>query len=365
MTERLVKLNQKLTAELTDRDNERYFDLPHYLAEFDYPVTLELVEGIGHRVYQKESADAIEFLMVMATKMYTWIVRSSDRGNILEEFLYREDKKIRRKTSKLIRSVKKWERKQINDANFAKEIESFCQNTYGVRLPVLSFFLRTLRPERFATLDQRATSALKRLGFKGVKDIPQEKVSIGEYLTEYTGLDYLAYNELLTEIGKHYVIGGPNEETIFMSPSEVDMALYSYDRISGPSLLKPKSKKEELRKLVMESHKGRTEQEACNALLEIIEEIDKGAREVAAEEWAIKGKWSGKIRGSAAKLKRFMKKYAIQGDLEAMFEYYLAAMADRDGIEVGKIVSERGKPSLETEFSRAKAIYESAKNDPR
>lgn len=152
-------------------------------------------------------------------------------------------------------------------------MENFCLNTHGVRLPVLSFFLRMLQPKRFGTLDERATNALKTIGLKNIKKIPKT-LDKKKYLQIYSGLDYLNYNELLTDIGRHYQIKMPDGNYRYMTPSEVDMALYMFDKLKGD--LKPHLK-------TLESDKQKIDQ-----IMGILNEIADGVYSLAEEEWAVK-----------------------------------------------------------------------------
>jgi len=194
----------------------RSVDLPDLLKQFAYPVSLELSEYAGRRIYQKGFADALEFICLMANKFYTRIRQSA--GNefpILESFITREGRKIEGKTRVLIMAVKRWEMEAIGDPDFAEAIEEFCRNTYGVRLRMASFFLRMLLPKRFGTLDIHVIKALRSFGFR---------------LNVYDALSYLKYNQLLAEIGRRYIVLSEFGEQRYMTPSEVDMALYVYDK---------------------------------------------------------------------------------------------------------------------------------------
>ena len=93
-------------------------------------------------------------------------------------------------------------------------------------------------------------------------------------------------------------------------------------------------------------------------IMAVIREVVDGALEVAEEEWAKRSSMGAKIRGSASKLVRVMEGYAKKGDLEGMMKYYEAALRDPDGITIDKILVQRGKNSLKTEYSRVKRIYQ-------
>ena len=164
-------------------------------------------------------------------KQVLYSIKTSEE-NILESFIIKEGKLIEDKTRSLILAVKKWETGELSDFKLAKAITEFCQDTYAVRLPMASFFLRMLLPEKFGTLDFRCINALKSLGF-AVKEIPPESLDKNAYLQKYNGLDYLEYNKLITEIGRHYKVYSKFGGQRHLTPSEVDMALYQYDKEAG------------------------------------------------------------------------------------------------------------------------------------
>lgn len=93
-------------------------------------------------------------------------------------------------------------------------------------------------------------------------------------------------------------------------------------------------------------------------IMAVIREVVAGALEVAEEDWAKRSSMGAKIRGSASKLIRVMEGYAKKGDLESMMKYYEAALGDPDGITIDKILVQRGRKSLKTEYIRVKRIYQ-------
>jgi len=129
-----------------------------------------------------------------------------------------------------------------------------------------------------------------------------------------------------------------------MSPSEVDMALYMFDKLEG--------KKERL----IEA-KGLGKQEKIDKIMEIIEEILDGAITVSNREEVIKAGWSGRIRGSAQKLEREMRKLAQRGDLTGMFKFYSNPLRSFRGKRIGAWLEKYNKKSLESEYEKVKKIY--------
>lgn len=294
------------------------------------------------RARENEVIDPIGFLCILGTKIYTTI-RATKEASSLSKFILREEpEQFKAKSSEFIKNLKRWETGAIGSSEFSEIIKVFCLKTQGVRLPVLSFFLRRLQPKRFGTLDERATNALNDLGFKNIKKIPKI-LDKTKYFKKYSGLDYLSYNELLTEIGKHYQIKTHDGGFRRMTPSEVDMALYMFDKLKGkvgPSLI------------TLEPNKQKIQQ-----IMDILNEIAQGVYSLAREEWAVKTKYSGRLKGSADKLMRQMNIYAERGDLNGIFTYYQNALGDKQGREVGMILMEKGKKSLESEYEKVKKIY--------
>lgn len=211
--------NMRRIIEIANEKSSKYLDLPAFLAKFSYPVSLQLAESVGCKVYQKGFADALEFVCIMVSKYYTNI-RHSDHHKItpiVEKFIIWEGEKIKERTKALISTVKKWEVGNVGDRELGNAIDEFC-NCYGVGLPLVSFFLRMLLPEKFGTLDKHVINALKSLGFE---------------VYVHDGFSYLLYNELLKEIGRHYKIPSRTGGMRCLTPSEVDMALYQYDKERG------------------------------------------------------------------------------------------------------------------------------------
>jgi len=196
--------NEKAIIEqISKREPSRYLDLPEYFKRFNYPVSLELSEHIGRTVYHKGFTDSLEFLCLMANKFYTWIMNSENPQPILESFIVKEGEEIKEKTRALINALKRWETGTASETDLADAITKFCQNTYGVRFPMASFFLRMLLPEKFGTIDVHCVKALQSFGFN-IKDVPTDESDKTAYFKQYSGFDYLEYNKLITEIGKHY-----------------------------------------------------------------------------------------------------------------------------------------------------------------
>jgi len=335
----VLEANKRIIERISEIGTSRYVNLPEYLKRFSYPVSLELSEWIGAKVYQKGFADPLEFLSIMANKFYTSIEHPSSE-NILESFLMREGKSIEGKSRVLILSVKKWEAEAIKDSQVAETITGFCRDTYGVRMPMASFFLRMLLPERFGTLDVRCISSLKSLGFE-VKDMPPEKTNKNTYFEKYNGLDYLEYNQLITEIGKHYYLPSKLGGQRHMSPSEADMALYEYDKHKGP-VTTP-----------IESRKALSREEKVQKIMSIVEEIVEGTR--TGPDW---------VRNAGYRFMQNMRQYTVSNDLESMFNYYRRLAEGGKGKSVGNWLKMKNRPSIESEFERVKKIYfDSALNE--
>ena len=326
--------NRNIIEVMSKRVTDQYVDLPRFLARFSYPVSLNLSEHIGRAVYQKGFADGLEFLCLMANKFYTWIVNAQEPQHILESFVVEENKQIEWKTRDLISTVKKWETGQASNTELAKAITRFCRMTYGVRFPMVSFFLRMILPDRFGVLDVHCVSALQSLGFK-VKDIPTEESDKDAYFEQYDGLDYMEYNELITEVGRCYSLPSKSGGQRCMTPSEVDMALYEYDKSAGilETDLAPKQR------LSVE--------DKVRGITDIVEEIVEGTK--TGPDW---------VRRAGYRFSARMRRFAGKNDLDSMFRYYSNLAAGRVGKGVGDWLSERGLPSVESEMEKVRRIYE-------
>lgn len=325
-------VNREVIERISRRGTDQYLDLPSFFISFNYPVSLEISEWVGAKIYQKSFADPLEFLCIMANKFYTSISSRSD--NILESFILEERKSIEEKTRNLILAVKRWEVGKSSDDELAEAITEFCRKTYAVRLPMASFFLRMLLPEKFGTVDFRCINALRSLGFE-IKDLPPETMDKDEYLERYNGFDYLQYNELLTEIGRHYQISSKLGGTRHMFPSEVDMALYQYDKMAG---------KLPVSTSITEETSSKTNK--IQRIMETVEKIVEGTRTGPA--------W---VKKAGESLLRSMKNYAANNDLDSMFKYYARLAEGKKGKRIARWLEERKFPSIESEYEKIKSIY--------
>ena len=93
-----------------------------------------------------------------------------------------------------------------------------CRSTKiaSVGIPVASTVLRFIEPSKYGIIDQYAMDALLELGFEGVCTKKQWGGQPPQY--RFEPIDYADYNELITCIA----------EKVCMTPSQVDMALWSY-----------------------------------------------------------------------------------------------------------------------------------------
>lgn len=223
MDKEVFGVDKDLLGRVTDNSSTVYVDLTELYRQFEYPVSLDLAKLAGRSGYARGHLDPLEFLVLIWTKMYNNINSVEDSSRIASLF-YQERDEIRPRSNQLIEAVKKYEIGR-DSAALANEIENFSLNTANVRLPVASFILRMLRPDLFGTIDVRALSALRKIGFKGTKTLPASQLDKEDYLRAFSGIDYLRYNSLLTNIGAKYKFADR-----IMWPSEVDMALYEYDK---------------------------------------------------------------------------------------------------------------------------------------
>lgn len=216
-------INEDLLESLANPASKTYVDLVGLCRHFDYPVSLGPAKLAGESGYLRGNLDPLEFLILIWTKMYNNIRSVADAGRIAAAFQQERDK-IVTASHQLIGAVKTYEIERA-PLPLASEIEHFVLNTANVRLPVVSFILRMLRPELFGTIDVRALSALSKLGFQAIKTLPTGESEKEAYLQAFSGSDYLRYSSLLSSIGTKYRIDDRS-----MWPSEVDMALYEYDK---------------------------------------------------------------------------------------------------------------------------------------
>jgi hypothetical protein len=269
----------------------------------------------------------------MAAKFYTSIDSSS--VGILERFILKEGKTIEQKTRTLVFSVKMWETRPKGDNELAEAITDFCLKTFAVRLPTASFFLRMLAPEKFGTIDFRSVNALKTLGFK-FKSLPPKNLEKEIALKQFDGADYLQYNELITEIGKHYQIPWELGGVRHMTPSEVDMALYTYNKQSRKRTT-----------LTDPSTKTAIDAKKIQRIMLIVEELVRGTR--TGPDW---------VQTAGEHFLRTMKRYAADNDLPSMFEYCTRLATGRRGKTIAKWLEKGGKPSIESEYKKIRAICE-------
>ena len=91
-------------------------------------------------------------------------------------------------------------------------------------------------------------------------------------------------------------------------------------------------------------------------ILEIIDEIVKGAYEASEEKWVIKTNRSGMVRASADKLKSIIEGYGKKGDLEGILNYLYRVQGDSTGREVHKILKACGKKTVEDVYDEVVKI---------
>ena len=259
--------NQILIRDISNQNSENYADLPAFFNQFRYPVSLEFSELIAQKAYQEGALDPLGFFHILVNKVYSTIVENHDMSS-LDRFLLNERDGFSPKAARLIKTVKEWECGMSDDTTLAKAIEHFCLNTQSVRLPVISFFLRLMLPNKSGRYDIHAVNALKTPpGFKEVKEIPADEQNKTLYFQRYSSLDYLQYNRLLAEIGRNYEISTTTRGKRPMFPAEVDMALYMFDKI-GKQPKRP------------DAHNKTAE------VMKILEGIAADVYEVADMEWA-------------------------------------------------------------------------------
>lgn len=320
-----------------------FINLPIFYKSFQYPVSLEFSEAIGRKAYQKEVLDVLEFFCILTNKIYTTIIKSQDAGTLSDFILKEDNDKFKMRAKTLIKSIKEYESAKILEKDFSETVQDFCLNTTGVRLPVMSFFLRCMLPEKFATIDFHAIKALKAIGFTEIKELPTTEFNIDEYFNKFSVSDYLSYNKLLLEMGQHYTIH-TTTGIRKMSPSEVDMALFTFDK----SKLKYQSKTYEYSDIKNKIAKIKL----------IIDDIVQGAYEASKVDWVVKGNYSGMVTASAEKLRRVIESHAKNDDLDGIYSYCINALSDDTGIRVSKILKGCNKKTLEDMFPEIKKICE-------
>ncbi len=334
--------NSSLIRKIAD-EKSSYPNLPELYKSFQYPVSLKFPIQIGRTAYQKEETDILEFFHILTTKIYTRIIQSQ-KTELLNTFLLQENNpNFKDKSRVLIKAVKEFDSSRISEDKFAETIQDFCKNTVGVRLPVISFLLRCMHPEKFATIDYHVINALISLGFTEIKELPTDEPNIDEYFRKFSAIDYLNYIKLLSEIGEQFTIQ-TSKGIQKMNPSKVDMALFTFDKLHFKNY----------------SIKHNMDSDVKDKIAKIkvlIDEIVQGADEVSKIEWVIKGSYGGMVTASASKLKRVIESYATKDDIDGIFSYCLNALSDDTGIRVSKILKACNKKTLEDKFPEIEKIY--------
>lgn len=332
-----------LIKRISDKNSEKYVNLVDWYKSFQYPVSLEFSKKIGKKAYQTGSIDPLEFFHILTNKIYTTIIAKNNASTLAKFILNEKGDEFKGNASKIISAAKEWESGDIDNKQFAIEIESFYNSTKGVALRVTSFFLRMLLPAKLSTLDMHVVNALRMFGFERIKNIDK-----------FTAIDYLEYNVLLEKIGLRYRIESESGLRA-MTPAEVDMALFMYDKLGS---------QDEIIVTKVRDEKANQTRNKIEKIMKIIEAVYKNAISVAEMDWARKAKdeygklWSAKIRGSAEKMKREMDKHARKGNLKEIYNYYINALGSERGMRIGELLKQYGKKSLESEFEKVKKIYD-------
>lgn len=340
----LTVRNKALAQQISNPNDPKYVDLRSYFFAFDYPLSLSTADHIGRIAYQRGHLDVLELFALIANKVFNNLT-SEDNARSLGLFLLRERDTAVQKSRELIGAIKKYAIDGTR-GDLEEAITKFSAGTYYVRLPVASFIMRMLLPGHFATIDVRALNALRAIGFEGIKKLPAESPDKGEYLAAFSAGDYLDYNGLLADLGNQYLMPGGGT-TRHMWPSEVDMALYTFDKLGGGTV--PCQKHEMAEASVTESKAKR--------IMAVVEEVYNDVIKLAGEPWAQKSGIGPRMRGAAIELRGNMLQLAQKDNHGEMYRYYYNALASENGKLIGQVLQERGRKSLESERERVDSIY--------
>jgi len=346
----LIEENKGIISELPQK-----IRLDDYYHKFKYPIPMTVTNFIGQIGWQQNKLSILDVFYLWFQKMYNNILHSEVNQreqikNLIFDFLMQDREKFEARISDLILKAKDWTSKKINDQIFASYLEEFCKIQRGIQIKTLSFILRVLFPLKFATIDVRVTQALKKLGFK-------IKVLEFDSFESYSGIEYLEYIELLSEIGKKFTLiyQGTSRE---MYPSEVDMALYIYDKESlesGTDIKKSRFKFDSKAFIVevedisdiSDLKKKYTDQLVIGIelnLLKIVEEdFFKDPRPTRDEK--------KQMRKSINTLRQKIHNFKYKSDFEGLYEYIVRLSSQRSlqyfGVQARKILEHYDYPTIE------------------
>jgi hypothetical protein len=145
-------------------------------------------------------------------------------------------------------------------------------------------------------------------------------------------MQYLEYNDLLTEIGKHYSVPSALGGDRSMTPSEVDMALYQFDKEGGKADYPP------------QDHANTNQK--VQGIMQVVQQIVMGTDR--GPSW---------VQRAGVKFLHTMEQHARAGDLESMFRYYSNLARGSTGKGVSGWLTSNGLPSIESEFDKVRKIY--------
>jgi hypothetical protein len=141
----------------------------------------------------------------------------------------------------------------------------------------------------------------------------------------------------MMEIGRHYQIASSFGGLRFMTPAEVDMALYEYDKEKGVLHVKAKITDEKLSK-----------EEKITRIMALVHEIADGTK--SGPLW---------VQRAGEKFLRNMNLHAGNNDLDSMLNYYNKLADGGAGKSVGKWLQDQNLPSIESQAEKVRRISRS------
>ena len=122
-----------------------------------------------------------------------------------------------------------------------------------------------------------------------------------------------------------------------MFPSEVEVALYQYDKT------KPIVKLSISTSITKETSFNTNK---IQKIMEIVEKIVEGTK--TGPPW---------VKKAGENLLQKMKNYAANNDLDSMFRYYANLAKGEKGKRIAKWLEEKKLPSIESEYEKINSIY--------
>jgi len=346
----LIEKNKEVIENLPNK-----IKLDEYFYKFSYPIPLKVTYFIGQIGWRDEKLSILDVFYLWFQKIYNSVYYSKDskreaNKNLIFNFLMQPQQMFESKISELIQKAKNWKNHNITDREFATYLDNFCKKQKGINIRTLSFILRILYPIKFGTIDVRATQALKKLDFK-------LKVLTFDDGTNYNGEEYLEYIKLLECIGEKYTIIYEGSKRK-MYPGEVDMALYTFDKIRKKSKVANNETRFKLNSGIFQvDSQGIKNIDELNKKFthQMIVGIELNLLELVEEEFPKDPKPSKdekkRIIYSVKTLRGKINNFKHASDFLGLFDYIVYLSSQRDptlyGVKVRNILKHYGYPTIE------------------